>query len=88
MRFTLINDDATAYVDQKPHKIDCSDIPADVHAVQWYGDHGEIEYRAVNCAHCGSVSKKPNEVIKSLGPYQKHVDAWYAADVKAKADAS
>jgi hypothetical protein len=42
---------------------DLSWIPSDVHAVQWYDDHGEIEYK----------DKRPNAKITSLGVYEQAI---------------
>lgn len=46
MRVSIIVDDKTAYIDgQVREGVDMSGVPGDVHAVQWYGDYGEIEYK-------------------------------------------
>jgi hypothetical protein len=42
---------------------DLSWIPSNIHAVQWWDDHGEIEYN----------DGKPNERIEELGIYQQSI---------------
>jgi len=82
MRVTIIKDDNSVIVDGVRRTVDCTDLPADFHALQWYGTEGEVEYALVG------KSKKPNEIISSLAPYQKYVDAWQVADTAAKAAAA
>ena len=88
MRVTIIKEDNRVVVDGESHTVDCSDLPANFHALQWYGDNGEIEHSTVRCEHCGTRSKKMNEPAADLGPYQKYVDAWRVAKAKAEADAT
>jgi hypothetical protein len=79
MKITIIRGDGTVYVDGVPRTVDCSSLPADLHAVQWDGTAGEIEYASVRCAGCGGVSRKANQPITDMTPYQPQVDAWHAA---------
>lgn len=45
MRLTIIRDMGLVHVDSKGFdELDMSDVPADVHALQWYGSNGDIEY--------------------------------------------
>lgn len=91
MRVTIIKDGNRVSVDGEPYAVDCSGLPADFHALQWDGSRGEVEYRLTVCDHCNARSKKPNEFITDLAPYQTYVDAWHAAkgvEQKAKADAA
>lgn len=85
MRVTIIKDDNIVIADGRPHMVNCSDLPADFHALQWDGTSGEVEYSAVLCAHCGVRSKKQNQTITDLAPYQKHIDAWRTMDDAATA---
>lgn len=85
MRVTIIND-GTVYVDGVAHAVRV-DIPAPFHAMQWDGTRGEVEYSVTTCDHCGARSRKPNETISDIAPYQKYVDAWHVAADKAAADA-
>jgi hypothetical protein len=85
MRVVIIKDDNAVNVDGVRRTVDLGDLPADFHAMQWYDTWGEIEYRMVNCEHCGGRNKKPNLVTGDLSPYQKYVDAWHVEDARVKA---
>ena len=80
---TIIKDDNAVVIDGVHHKVDCGALPADFHALQWTDLEGEIEHRMMRCDHCGARSKKPNQVISDLAPYQKYVDAWHVAETAA-----
>lgn len=88
MRVTIIKDDNVVVVDGKAYGVDCSDLPAGFHALQWDGTEGEVEYGINRCDHCGARTKKGNEIISDLAPYQKYVDAWQAAKTHAEAEAA
>lgn len=48
-------------------------IDASIHAVQWYGSYGEVEYIT-------TIDGKPaNQRITSLNAFQSAIDAWNAA---------
>jgi hypothetical protein len=81
MRLTIIKDDNMVSVNGEHRTVDCSDLPADFHALQWYGElkTGEVEYRVVKCEHCGSRHKKSNLDISDVAPYQIYVDRWNVA---------
>lgn len=83
MRVTIIRDDNTVMVDGERHEVDCSKLPTDFHALQWDGDAGEVEHVTSRCEHCGARSKKGNEFIRDLTPYQPYVDAWRMAKLVA-----
>jgi len=78
MRFTIIRDTNTVAVDSLAFEVDCSALPFDVHAVQWDGARGEVEYKLHHCEHCKARSKKPNELFTDPAPYQPLLDAWEA----------
>lgn len=45
MKLSIIRDMGLVHVDGEGYdKLDMSDVPADVHALQWNGESGEIEY--------------------------------------------
>jgi hypothetical protein len=87
MRVTVVKDDNTVIVDGERHTVDCSSLPSDFHALQWDGDRGEVEHVATQCEHCGVRSKKGNELISDLSPYQSYIDAWHVVNAEAKAAA-
>lgn len=46
MQVTIIPDDTLVVINGESVKgVDMSSMPAEIHAVQWYGDQGEIEFR-------------------------------------------
>lgn len=77
MRVTIISDDNTVVVDGKSQNINCSALAVQgVHAVQWDGTKGEIEYKSDADGH-----RAPNGVFDDLTPYQSFVDAWTVANI-------
>ena len=57
-------------VDGKFFLIDCSSLPSNFHALQWYEDesYGEIEWN--------SKPKPQNTPITSISDYQTYLDLW------------
>jgi hypothetical protein len=80
MRVTIIKADNTVYVDGLALKVDCSSLPADFHALQWYEDHGDVEHVDDHGRHT------QNEEITDLAPFQACLDGW--AKVKVQYDAA
>lgn len=70
MRFTIIPDDKTVYVDGQPKYVGDMKWPENVHAIQWYGKYGEIEYKMDEDGY-----KKPNERFTDLSPYNFYIVA-------------
>lgn len=87
MRVTIIKETNTVVIDGEVHHVDCSSLPADFHALQWDGTHGEIEYCMTRCDHCGARSRKANEIISDASPYNAFVEAWKVAKAEAIAAA-
>jgi len=52
-------------------------ILENVHAVQWYGNKGEVEY----------LDGSPNEAINNLSPYQSIIDIYDAEIARLEAEA-
>lgn len=69
-RLTIIKDDNTVGIDGLFFEIDCSDLPSNFHALQWYEDNnqGEVEWKG--------TPKPQNTLITDLIEYQKYVDSW------------
>lgn len=86
MHLTIIRETNTVAVDGVAFEVDCSGMPADVHAVQWDGERGEIEYSVTRCTHCGARTKKGNETISDAAPYQALIDAWGIAKTAHEAE--
>lgn len=69
MRVTIVVPDNLILIDGRPATADLSTLAAQgIHAVQWYDNHGEVEF----IGH-----EKPNERIESLEPFQIYVDLVY-----------
>jgi hypothetical protein len=82
MRLTIVADDKLVIVDGRALKIDLTGLDSRIHAVQWDGAKGEIEYRA----HDEDGNRQHNSKIRDISPYQLFVERWHAA--KAVADAA
>lgn len=74
IKMTIIKDDNIVGVDAVFHKVDCSDLPENFHALQWYQSekYGEVEWKG--------NPKPQNTIIKKLGVYQKYFDLWDQAN--------
>ncbi len=60
--------------------IDMVSIPADVHAIQWYGTHGEVE---IKDPATGKLVR--NEFITYLSAYQSVLASYWATRMAAEA---
>lgn len=80
MRLTIIKDDNMVYIDGVALRVDCSSLPGDFHALQWYETWGDVETVDANGHHVANVE------ITDLTPYQHLIDGWHAA--KAAIDAA
>ena len=73
MRVTMIRDDNMVIIDGRVLSVNLSDMPSDVHAVQWFGESGHVEKQG-----------QPNEAIASVSGYQTWIsrfnDAAYEID--------
>jgi hypothetical protein len=72
MRVTILADDNQVYVEGHALKVDLTGLEEDIHAVQWYGSVGEVEYKHDQIAN----TREPNERIDDFSPYQVFVDRW------------
>lgn len=83
-RFTLIADDRTVYVDGDPRVLDADAvIPENIHAIQWYGTWGEIEFKPDDRGN-----KPENERFFDPARFQEWFDGHVAAverDAKKRA---
>ncbi len=69
MRVTIIADDGVVGVDGEFRSIGLGALDPNIHAVQWDGAAGEIEWN----------NPRRNEAISDFAPFQSFVDAWIAA---------
>ena len=70
MRVIIVPDDGVVLIDGKGRVVDCSSVDRTIHAVQWYDDHGEIEYKTFDGV------RAPNLAITDLSLFQIVIDAW------------
>jgi len=87
MRVAIIADDSHVYVEGHALVVDLTGLDDEIHAVQWYGTVGDIEYKHDHIAD----TKKQNERITDFAPYQVFVDRWMAEakkdDIALESDA-
>ena len=79
MRLTIVADDGAVGINGEFFsQLDLPQLDASVHAVQWYGEYGEVEYKTQ--LENGNLVKPSNQLITDVAPYQFAVDAWNAAN--------
>lgn len=84
MRLTIIKADNAVGIDGKFLTVDCSELPADFHALQWEGSEsglggdGEIEWLG--------KPKPANTYISNLGEYSTYVEAWRVEKARIEAE--
>lgn len=74
MKLTIVRPDNSVIIDGEHQKIDCSDLPEYVFAIQWNGEKGHIEYTADSKGR-----HQPNVAITDIAPYNYLVEKWQAA---------
>ena len=84
MKLTIVADDQCIGVDGEfLAPFDLAQLDPAIHALQWYGEYGEIEFKTVFAN--GALAKPQNQLITDITPFQFAVDAWNAK--KAEIDA-
>ena len=80
MRLTIVPDDGAVYKDGFSYSgLDLDFVPDDVHALQWYGQYGEVEYKSEFVD--GVIIKPANSVIMSLPEWvNQAVAKWQEAE--------
>lgn len=76
MRLTIIPSDNVVFVDGKALTVDCSSLDKTIHAVQWDGTSGEVEYATI------AGKRKPNAVIKDISAFRSLISAYNAEAAK------
>lgn len=73
MRVTIIKSGGVVAVDGVPVVgIDTSSLPDDFHALQWYGDSGDLELM-------DPVTRRMSNMhVTTIDPYKKYIDAHKA----------
>lgn len=84
MKLVIIADDARVGIDAFNYDgLDMSQLDPSIHAVQWYGEYGEVEFKTK--FENGQAVKPQNQIITDVTPYQWAVDAWNAAKAAEEA---
>lgn len=84
MRLVIIADDTRVGIDSLNYdNLDMSQLDPTIHAVQWHGEYGEVEYKSK--FENGQMVKPQNQIITSIAPYQWAVDMWNATKVAKEA---
>jgi hypothetical protein len=74
MRVTIVPGDRVVTIDGLTMlSLDLSSIPSNVHAVQWYGNTGEVEV----IGEFGRMAS--NQTIQNLNAYQTVLDQFFSA---------
>ncbi len=71
MRVSVIVDDNCIYVNHFSERVDLSAMPDFIHAMQWYGTYGEIEFRQDE-----DGNRQPNKRLDDFDEFKKYVAAW------------
>ena len=87
MKLTIIADDLRVCIDSLSYDgLDMSQLDPSIHAVQWYGEYGEVEFKTK--FENGQIVKPQNQIITDAAPYQWAVDAWNVAKAAEEAAAA
>jgi len=80
MRLTIVPSDNVVFVDGLLKRVECAGFSelAGLHAVQWNGTAGHIEFDNKDAT---PWTFKPNEPLDDVARFQPVVDAWYATEI-------
>jgi hypothetical protein len=77
MKFTIIPDDKTIIINGFGYSELEFIIDANIHAVQWYDDIGEIEYKSELTEN--GLNKPQNLIIHQYSDFTLALNAWESA---------
>lgn len=84
MKLVIIADDARVGIDALNYDgLDMSQLDPSIHAIQWYGEYGEVEFKSK--FENGQIVKPQNQIITDVTPYLWAVDAWNEAKAAEEA---
>jgi hypothetical protein len=83
MLVTIIPSDNAIYGDGKMLTIDCTSIAHEIHAVQWSGSNGWIEY-----INSPGNAVRANEAIDTLDAFTQLLDNWTTENARIEAEAA
>jgi hypothetical protein len=75
MKLTIVADDGAVGINEEYFfQLDLSQLDPTIHALQWYGEYGEIEFKTLFSN--GAFTKPQNQLITDITPFQFVIDAW------------
>ena len=84
MRLTIVADDnAVGIGGEFCAPLNLTGLDPTIHAVQWYGEYGEVEYKTR--FENGALVKPANLLIEDVTPFQFAIDAWNTAKAQMEA---
>lgn len=85
MRVTIVVPDNRVIIDGEGYRVDCSSlVDRDIHALQWYDDHGELEFVTKRIDQV--ATRKGNVNVHDFAPYQHLLDQWAVERDKYQAE--
>jgi hypothetical protein len=75
-RYSIIRSDNAVVVDGEYYHVNCSLLPANVHAIQWDGTKGHVEFVDEDQ---NDGKRDPNLMITDFAPYASLIEAWQEA---------
>lgn len=81
LQITIVPDDRQVIVNGVAYIVDCSSVDPDIHAVQWRGEKGEIEFKFKDDV------RNPNQKITDMRPFQAVIELWNVEHAKAVEEA-
>ena len=78
MKLTIIADDNTVGINNEFYlNINLMQLDSSIHAIQWYGEYGEVEYKSLFINN--KIVKPTNVLITDISEYQFAIDEWNKA---------
>lgn len=76
MRVAIVRKANAVIVDGKGARVDCSNLLACIHVIEWDSNYGKGHIEYVNDPFSREREYLPNEVISDFSFYEDFIDAW------------
>ena len=83
-RVTVVPSDNVVVVDGVSKVVDCSNVPKFIHAIQWDGVRGHIEFVPIDNVHQGNLAITSFDQFSYLLDFHAHAVAKEKRDAEAK----
>lgn len=81
MRVTIVVNDNIILVDGVARQVACAKLATEgKHALQWYGEWGEIEFATKIDNEKKCLTREPNKTITDLAEFQPYIEQWGRAE--------